>query len=188
MWVMTLFHYLGWIPWPHQEIWSGVCPTWHIGCYYQKKRRGMLDLLKLKTEVIKAVFSFLLPELTHGTQLPFGEVDPLFFLYHVLTTGLVATTQVLAMTSSLPDLQEGSLMCLLNNPCYQTFILCPSLPHASSPWSYITMLPNILPPPHDSLLNSEDSLTIKNDYRDIKIKQSFAGRSLFSHLPTSNIK
>ena len=42
--------------------------------------------------------------------------------------------------------------------------------------------------PHDSLLNSEDSLTIKNDYRDSKIKQSFAGRSVFSHLPTSNIK
>ena len=176
MWVMMLFHYLCWIPWPHQEPGSGVCPTWHIGCYYQKKRRGMLDLLKLKTEVIKAVFSFLLPELTHGTQLPFWEVDPLFFLYHVLTTGLVATTEVLAVTSSLPDLQVGSLMC-----CWTTHIIrpLPCAPACQLPvllvlfLSCIATLPNVLPPPHDSLLNSEDSLTINNDYKDIKIKQSF---------------
>lgn len=157
MWVMTLFHYLGWIPWPHQEIGSGVCPTWHIGCYYRKKRRGMLDLLKLKTEVIKAVFSFLLPELTHGTQLPFWEVDPLFFSLSCADNWSCGHNWSACSDIKPTRSPGGQPDVLLNNPHHQTFTLCPSLPVASSPWSYITTLPNILPPPHDSLLNSEDS-------------------------------
>lgn len=43
--------------------------------------------------------------------------------------------------------------------------------------SYATALPNILPPPHDSLLNFIRQLRIKNDYREIKIGQSFAGKN-----------
>lgn len=165
----------------------------HLTCrmLLSKEKKRDVGLAKTKNWGPQSCFQFLTAWTNPWNTATILRSRSSFFLYHVLTTGLVATTEVLAVTSSLPDLQVGSLMC-----CWTTHIIGP-LPCALACQlpvllvlflSCIATLPNVLPPPHDSLLNSEDSLTIKNDYRDIKIKQSFAGRSVFSHLPTSNIK
>lgn len=124
-------------------------------------------------------FSFLTPERVHRTQLPSRQVNPLF-LCHVLHLVL------------WPQFEDSS-----SNKLTRSLAVCRTAPIASRSCcqlplvlflSSVATLPNVLPPPHDCLLNFRRQLTIKNDYGEIKSRQSFVGRNIFSHLPTCNIK
>lgn len=126
----------------------------------------------------KNPFSFLTPERVHQTQLPSRQVSPLSL--SCTASGPVATIwgfqqqQACQLSSSV---QNG-------HHCQQVCCQLPLVLYLSS----AATLPNVLPPPHDCLLNFRRQLTIKNDYGEIKSKQSFIGRNIFSHLPTCNIK